>query len=264
METKSFINSMARTVIAQISQSKVWQIFSIFMLAWLSMAFQANAQSYSEIDIAGMNPTIISPDVILNAGESAEFYIHIGTSTKPVENVVGFKLNIELSPNARLESTINPQVNGWLGFNTKLTESTLPQHPEKFKLEYAKTLANTGYGQILKIKIFCTTNQTHASRLVRSVGGLMIIDNLDARMGQFSANAIESQKVYPNPGNGQFKISGNLENIQEMNICALNGTVLEHFAPSNAFDISQLPSGCYLLEIKSLEGNSSFQKLIKN
>lgn len=264
METKSFATMMARTCIAQFSRSTTTKTSLILLLMMTMFGVQIQAQTYSEISLSDFNPVLISPDNVLDAGESAEFYIQIGTATEPIKNVAGFKLDIELGPDAKIESTINPTVVGWLVSTSKMEESTDPTQPENFNLKYEKSTSATGSGQILKFKVVSTSNQIHASRLVKNVGGIMIIDNLDARMGQFTSTQSEKPKVYPNPSNGHFQLSGHVNDIKEMTLRSIDGSEIKKFAPSNAIDITNVPNGCYLLEITSVNGTQSFQKLIKN
>lgn len=88
----------------------------------------------------------------------------------------------------------------------------------------------------------------------------MIIDNLDARYGQFSSNDAKETKAYPNPGNGHLKLSGNTDNISKIKVMSSNGTELASFSENQQLDISQLKSGCYFLQYQYHDGSSKIEK----
>ncbi|MFD0964719.1 aryl-sulfate sulfotransferase [Pseudofulvibacter geojedonensis] len=69
-------------------------------------------------------------------------------------------------------------------------------------------------------------------------------------------------KIYPNPINYEFKISGE-ESIESIQVFNLTGKiVLEYTQPLNSYKVSELPPGMYFVKIRTKKG-ARIKKIIK-
>lgn len=69
--------------------------------------------------------------------------------------------------------------------------------------------------------------------------------------------------VYPNPANEYFEVRS-MQKITKIQLFDATGKNVKNYVQSNQYDISSLQSGVYFLEIIMLNGESQFEKLIKN
>ena len=77
--------------------------------------------------------------------------------------------------------------------------------------------------------------------------------------------------VYPNPGNGNFKIAGLGSKVKEIRVINLQGREMEIDLNSNSnslhselsIDLSRLPDGIYLIQVRTDSGNI-FARVLKN
>lgn len=80
----------------------------------------------------------------------------------------------------------------------------------------------------------------------------------------FEVNAETMMKVFPNPTTGEFQIESDNQ-IKKMIIFATDGrTLLEINNSQKSFNISNLPSGIYILKIKTIEGKNLIGKILKH
>ena len=81
-------------------------------------------------------------------------------------------------------------------------------------------------------------------------------------------STIETVKIYPNPTNGEVSIVGTNNQVVEILVMDMNGRQLATFTNTNSFNLSNLPSGIYIvcLRTRSSTGitvNDTYIKLIK-
>lgn len=82
--------------------------------------------------------------------------------------------------------------------------------------------------------------------------------------GVYDVNPTNEISVYPNPFNDQLYIQNNFYNYNSLQLFDLPGKlVLSSDLKSNILDVSQLPSGMYLLKFISYSGNTKVQRIIK-
>ena len=79
---------------------------------------------------------------------------------------------------------------------------------------------------------------------------------VDATVFPFKNNVT----IFPNPGNGIFKISG--ESIEHIEVCSISGKLIFKQNYSNQIDLSDLKAGIYLVKIKSGD-NWHIEKIVK-
>lgn len=83
-----------------------------------------------------------------------------------------------------------------------------------------------------------------------------------------SENKIVNFSIYPNPSNGILNLSDNTASITKVEINNILGQVFfkEQYYNQNTIeiDISNYPTGTYLVKIRDAKANTSTVKLIKN
>lgn len=74
--------------------------------------------------------------------------------------------------------------------------------------------------------------------------------------------------VYPNPTNGEVSVVGTINQVVEIVVMDMNGRQIVTFAGTNSFNISNLPSGIYIICLRTrsstgITENDTYIKLIK-
>lgn len=83
-----------------------------------------------------------------------------------------------------------------------------------------------------------------------------------------SPSTIEPPKVYPNPTNGEVSVVGTSSQVVEIIIMDMSGRQMATFTNTNRFNIANLPSGIYIVSLKTRSttddpDKNTYLKLIK-
>lgn len=86
--------------------------------------------------------------------------------------------------------------------------------------------------------------------------------NVTANLSTDDSRSNLKTTLYPNPTNGIVNIKASSE-IKSIEIYSILGNLIRKYPDANQIDISNLPSGTYIMKLTSTEGDISRQKLIK-
>ncbi len=83
--------------------------------------------------------------------------------------------------------------------------------------------------------------------------------NLTTEISELSKNHVY---IYPNPSSGIVRISLANQEIGDLRILGMDGTVISTYDETSEFDIQHFNAGIYIVQITNLQGKSFVQKLI--
>ena len=161
-----------------------------------------------------------------------------------------------------------------------------PGYPDGFKLKLSTTTNAKSAFTTNLLSVTAAPNQTIASipftmvDLTPYKGKTVYIawvnDNLDrftisiddiqivamGTLGLDESKANTDVQVYPNPVTNDFKIS-NAKNIQKVSVTDASGKIVKEFAnTSEAYDVSSLQPGTYMISVQTEKGTET-KKIIK-
>jgi hypothetical protein len=148
------------------------------------------AQSPLEIDLSEFEYGISVSGGTLDVNETGTVSFTLGTSSLPVSDVLGVRLDLVLSTNAYLPS--NPlavSVEGsWLFDDLEVSQSLTVESGIRtmhLELVLSNLVPQSGHGFVLSFPLVCAANDVSASSLIVSDGGIVIVENIDGRIGNF-------------------------------------------------------------------------------
>ena len=68
--------------------------------------------------------------------------------------------------------------------------------------------------------------------------------------------------IYPNPTNGEVSVVGTNDEVVEILVMDMNGRQVSTFTNTNRFDLSNLPSGIYIVSLKTRSSIDTPDKII--
>lgn len=208
---------------------------------------QPSAFAQTSQNVHNWTVTVEAPNVVLQSGQSATISILVGDAAMPVDDAVGYSLAIELDTSALASGSLKPSnADTWIeSENVSISEVPPAAGSSTYTYNFSRDDQASGHGTVLQLVVKASENNTPASRLVKSVGGLMQIDNLDLRT---AAPAVT--RAWPNPTRGllQVEAAGGLRSMQ---LIALDGRTLASFGPESRIDLSTYPKGIYILRIEN-------------
>ncbi|MEN8126077.1 MAG: right-handed parallel beta-helix repeat-containing protein [Bacteroidota bacterium] len=69
--------------------------------------------------------------------------------------------------------------------------------------------------------------------------------------------------VFPNPVTNSFRLSSNDLNIKKLELYDIQGKLIKSFENKDSYSIEGIEKGIYILNIKTVEGNNIYKKIIK-
>lgn len=123
-------------------------------------------------------------------------------------------------------------------------------------------------GSIVKIEIWCQSSVTQSASGSLTAGSTLKVDNFVLNVNNVS---IEEEvalnfNVFPNPTNEKLTVNSNLE-IENIAIISLDGKIVKTQAingTSQEINVSDLNSGTYIYEVKTVNGFVSRKTFVKN
>lgn len=209
-------------------------------------------QSYDTLDASQCNFQIIAPYGTLNQGETATFYIKIGTETAQITDMVGFDIDLSLGSHAVIPS--DPQFGigeSWF-FSPSVadTQEAVDGDAGTVTLTGARTDTETptGYGDLFAITLECNGNGISAASLITTGGGKITVDDLGYKTLTRAEVTQPEPVLYPNPCRGQLNMNWNGEQPSAMYLVNQQGQPV--FVSTTAiemgtFDVSGLAPGLY-------------------
>lgn len=245
----------------------------VFLALQLFISHLAWSQSYQTVSTSSLPFSIQIPDVTLNQGDSVEIIFLLGTEDEPVAHVLGFDLEIKLSPKAVFpETPITHVESSWLNASGHLEEDH--RVDPAGGLLFLKALiedgaGQTGKGEILRLTLISNEDGVLAKELISQAdGGLIMVENVEMKRGlaQEAPSPLPNWKAYPNPCQETLWIS--LEDNQQgiARLFSLTGqpvaqTILQSGVkvPMNT---SSLQPGVFVLQLTLENGTVTTSKII--
>lgn len=206
------------------------------------------AQNYREIDIKDIGYSLDIPGVVLNAGQSVDVIINVGKANRPAQDAIGYKIWLELSPNAQQPNAISPSAQyGWLWeVGSSLGTNKINN---VYNHNYARLTKENGWGEVLRVQVTSAVNGVWAPSLVQDLGGILILDNVNIK-----DPAAEGLKIWPNPC-GEF---ANVElgggDIAKIDVYDIQGRVVKSQAGLFMIDMTHLAPGKYFVAATDTKG----------
>jgi len=231
-----------------------------------------NAFTHTEIRNNNPNLHFITPDQQLQAGQTYRLPIY----TKTDHRLLGFQFTLDLAPEAltitnispgQLE-TLNREHFGWQ--NRSEGQLTTSWHQ-------AEGLQLNSSEPLFYMEVACQQNcmlsevmDLHSEEIAAEMytqeeeGKAIKVSPLELQFQQ-SIKALYEIAVYPNPTTGWLNIQS-AEPVTEIELLSINGQKMRHWQSSNninTINISNLPSGFYLLRLSTKEERTIHLKLQK-
>lgn len=258
--------------IAQISDQFTRIFGLVVLIANLGcLASSIFAQSYDTLDVSLYNFQITAPTGNLNQGESATFYIHIGTESEPVSNAVGFDIELTLGTDASFPTDPDFDLsNSWLlpsGADTTefrdADEGTVRLLADRNDSETA-----TGHGELFAFTVQSNANGVPAASLVTGGGGLIMVDNVGYKTAPQAESVFSSNPVlYPNPCQARLKFDWKGGKPLKMHLVSMTGQLIEvpvSDMDAGVMEVSNLPSGMYQAVLQYPEGQQVRKVMINH
>ena len=215
------------------------------------------AQSYSSLDVAQHDFKIIAPSGTLQAGETATFFIELGTSASPVSDAVAFDIELEIGAGAEFPAPGKMNINdSWVVNPTHAnTQEIRKPAQRKLRLHAVRTDGNSqsGYGELFHIQLKAQVSGISADKLISSGGGLIIVEDIGYKQTPNAASAGNTSTLYPNPCSSKLRMDWHGEVPESVQLVSNSGQL--YSIPTQAvgereWNTENLPSGLYKAVIR--------------
>jgi hypothetical protein len=240
-------------------------LFAIWMLA---STLSLSAQTYSQFNLSEYVHAVETPSASLMAGDTVTFEVSLGDVDAPAMHVTGVRLDLELTGFVAIQEDIALSVAGsWCFDPTNLSTDIKPQDAPPFlsiEVMSADSSSTSGYGSIFQFQLVAGVDDISTEELIASVGGLVIVENIDCKMAQYPRNPalnreaaaenVAQAHAFPNPTQGRVQAPLHMDASMQAYLITADGQVIplpsEYCAADNAFDLSNFPAGFYQLQIR--------------
>ena len=181
-----------------------WGFLVVIFLLLLS-ATGAFSQNYDSLSTSAYHYEIIAPSGLLDQGESAVFEVHLGTSSTPVEDLIGLDLQFTLSDQVDVSATPSANPTGDWELETPVVDQSNPNQPLlSISADPANNEASSQSELLLTITLTANEDGTDPTTMITDGGGLLII--VDAGFKRPILTQEEKKPLfYPNPCQGNLK-----------------------------------------------------------
>lgn len=218
-------------------------LFGIALSA--SMAF---AQNYREIDINDLGYSVDVPGVVLNAGQSVDVIVNVGKANRPAHDAVGYKIWLQVSSNAQLPNSISPSAQyGWLWEAGSYLGSAKTN--DVYNHVYSRMTKENGWGEVLRVQVTAAVNGVWAPSLVQSVGGILIMDNVNIKPDEEVRLS-----VWPNPCGEFANIDLSGTQLAKVEVIDIQGQLVKSQGALFVVDLSNLAPGNYFIAATDTKG----------
>lgn len=168
------------------------------------------------------------------AGDTIEFTCLLGKANAEVVRASGIELDIELSGLAKMPGTTSMDLSrSWL-IDDPHFESSVTENASSLKLSVHRTdgMHRTGGGEILRFSILAAQAVDSAGQLLETVGGMVMIENLDMKtmLEEVEEEGIQNEnafQLYPNPARERFFIRNQGEGEMRFEVLGMDGRLLD-------------------------------------
>lgn len=240
----------------------------LFLLVWA--AFTCPAQTPDTLDIQNLSPQMEYTKAPLNAGDTLEIALHLGSPNDSVINAVGFLIQIELS-NKAVQAVCEPftSANSWLlddgnHADTSYMDAagTATLHLESIRTD---TLKKSGFGEVLRFKVIADIAVDNPADLFNLSGGMVLVDNVEMKTAMPIVDCPEWQ-LAPNPAHQEVRVvSDELANcaVELLNMQGEKIQQVAMYGRELALDIvERLPEGMYIVRMNDKAGCLETKKLM--
>lgn len=181
-------------------------LISILLLPWTAMP--SMAQAVFEINLSEFQYSVTVSGGTLDTDDVGTVSMTLGTSSLPVSEALGLRLDLTLSADAVLPSSpLDVTVSGsWLLGNASLSQGLTVERENRVMHLYLvrnDSMAQSGHGFVLSFPLVCGANGISASSLVEHDGGVVVVENVDLRLAQSPTAApyqgTPTEDVLPSP-----------------------------------------------------------------
>lgn len=245
---------------------------SLFLLTGLLCGFVGSgwAQTTTSLNVATQDFKILSPAGTLQAGESATYYIKLGSAAKPVSDAVAFDIELTLGAAAALPAPGKTSLSHcWIMAPTAANSRELAspaKHTLRLRAERTDGLGQTGYGELFRIELTSTVNGIPAEKLISSGGGLIIVEDIGYKRNPSAlASNLPAPTLYPNPCAGQLRMDWHGEVPSQ--ILLIDGQGKTQVIPQTAlyagsWNTENVAEGLYRLAIQYPNGEAVIRSLV--
>lgn len=249
-------------IVARVKSARVTGTFVLFTKSFLLVSclllgfspLQSMAQTPSEIDLANFSHVHSVSGGTLNANQAGTLSFELGSLASPAADVLGLRLDIELSDEAVLptSSLVLDFDGSWLCDGLEVSQSVTVNGSTRIlhiELALSDNVAQSGYGLVLSFPLVSAFNNVAASSLVANLDGIVIVENIDMK------RAAPLDVCYPNPSSGMLHVAW--AGADRLRLVGMDGRCWD-FAVTDVggvgvADIAPLARGMYVVEV--LRGN---------
>lgn len=225
----------------------------------LATTLAAMAQTYDEVPLSQFTHALSAGNATLGVGDTAWFALTLGSSADPAQDVVGVRLELAIDGTADLPVAMPVQVTGsWCldaaNLHTALDVEDTP--PAISLTARADDWSSTsGHGFALRFPLVCNTANTPANSLIDNVGGVVIVENVDAKRAAPNPKLQPTTDIpslpFPNPTMDVVRLPFPLEAEMRVELIAPDGNALrlQAQAGTDLLDLRALAPGTYLLRV---------------
>lgn len=227
---------------------------ALFMVLLAISASSLSAQ-YTEEDVENFTFSATVPAGTYQSGDVVKADIHLGASSNPVKDLLGFDLWLDLGGLARPAGS-HPSMDfeGSCLISSNAFDSTTAWSPSTDTYSFEAILgagaSGTGTGRVVSIWLEITANNVDASSVIARAGGLALIENISGKQAATVLPQAEEVKVFPIPATHTLYLDP-ASTAAHAQLYALDGRLLTEIALPAAgrtqIDVSALPRGLALL-----------------
>lgn len=246
---------------------RFWAVLFLMAISTISMKAQGGVNR----SVSNYGFEISAPEGTLDSGESATITILVGSSSTPVNDALGFEIDLELGDHAIMPQASNVSYDGSWFFTGS------PPYNDQFStnsVEHSVTVSGTqspavsGYGTLFKIELTANVDNVEASSLVQDGGGMILVDEAGFKT---APSILEKEKpdfeLYPNPSSDVVNFRWEGSQPEAVYIYDLQGKQVANLNPSEiqngSYSIGDLLDGIYQVIVQGRDGIRKIKKLFK-
>ncbi|MCB9234620.1 MAG: T9SS type A sorting domain-containing protein [Bacteroidia bacterium] len=243
---------------------------SVFLFLAISLIRSISlAQSPDTLDVSEFAFQVWTRAGVLNAGDTATFFIELGTAAETADDVVGFEINLTPGSSAEFPEEPNFELeNSWLCSPAQAVTQTTSDQEEnsiKFNVHRNDWTGQTGYGELFRIDLVCTQDNTPAENLVAGGGGMVLIDNIGFKHLEMTPEK-PLATLFPNPCSSTLHFSWGMDLPQRVDLVDMNGNsrpVSMNSIVSGNFEVAGMKEGIYQVVVQFERAREVHRLVIK-
>jgi hypothetical protein len=229
----------------------------------------AKAQYNDTLNIHDLGFQINAPNVILNQGETATLEIVLGSSAVPINDAIGFDIELELGENAVFPTQPEFLLDGsW--FFPSASGDTI-QHANASNgtigLQGSQTSGQTGHGRVFRIVLEASEDGVQAADLIAAAGGIVLVEDLGFKRAPILSDQSKELVLYPNPASDRLWIDFSEELPLALSLYDQQGKEVLSRQVAQLYEyglsVGQLPRGTYLLVVRYLDRQDTRRIILK-